>query len=250
MEKELVEALKGIWKTLVKSRRKTKRPLVPIEALRVRAKDRENEIQGFLAHQKDRTEQEAAMNPRRRSQRNAGRAQAERRHRTGGHQHRWRETTLIAKWADLEWRRRWQEKAKNRTETTWKTPWGKPTVPLYEDLTKAEATALFLLRTEVIGLNAWLASINVPEILPRCECGWTRQTVHHILFQCPQYQRADFIAQCASERLHEVLSNTRSAQAAAKWLIQSGALAQFWAIKAMDVEDISGYRPFQSLEDW
>ena len=81
-------------------------------------KDRENEIQGFLAHQKDRTEQGAAMNPRRRSQRNAGRAQAERRHRTGGHQHRWRETTLIAKWADLEWRRRWQAKAKNRTETT------------------------------------------------------------------------------------------------------------------------------------
>ena len=93
------------------------------------------------------------MNPRRRSQRNAGRAQAERRHRTGGHQHRWRETTLIAKWADLEWRRRWQEKAKNRTQTTWKTPWGKPTVLLYKDLIKAEAIALFLLYIEVIGLN-------------------------------------------------------------------------------------------------
>ncbi len=77
-----------------------------------------------------------------------------------------------------------------------------------------------------------------------------RQTVHHVLFQCPQYQRADFIAQCASERLHEVLSNKRSAQAAAKWLIQSGALTQFRAIKAMDAEDISGYQPFQSLEDW
>jgi hypothetical protein len=190
------------------------------------------------------------MNPRRRSRRSAGRAQTERRHRTGGHQHRWRETTLIAKWADLEWRRRWQAKAKNRTETTWKTPWGKPTIPLYENLTKAEATALFLLRTEVIGLKAWLASIGVPEILPRCECGWTRQTVHHVLFQCPQYQRADFIAQCASERLQEVLNNERSAQAAAKWLVQSGALSQFRAIKAMNAEDISGYQPFQSLEDW
>ena len=106
------------------------------------------------------------MNPRRRSQRNARRAQAERRHRTGGHQHRWRETTLIAKWADLEWRRRWQEKAKNRIENMWKTPWGKPIVPLYKDLIKAEAIALFLLYIEVIGLNAWLASINIPEILP------------------------------------------------------------------------------------
>ena len=94
---------------------------------------------------------------------------------------------------------------------------------------------------KLIGLNAWLASIKVPEILPRCECGWMRQTVHHVLFQCPRYQRADLIAQCASERLQDVLSNKNSAQAAAKWLIQSGALTQFWAIKAMDAEDTSGY---------
>ena len=98
-------------------------------------------------------------------------------------------------------------------------PMGETYSPAIRRLNKAETTALFLLRTEVIGLNAWLASINVPEILPRCECGWTRQTVHHILFQCPQYQSADFIAQCTSERLHKVLSNKRSAQAAAKWLI-------------------------------
>jgi len=102
----------------------------------------------------------------------------------------------------------------------------------------------------VIGLNAWLASIGVPEILPWCKCGWMRQTVHHVLFQCPQYQRADFIAQCASEHLQNVLSNKRSAQAAAKWLVQSGALTQFRAIRAMDAEDTSGYQPFQSLEDW
>ena len=138
--------------------------------LAIRAKDRENEIQGFLAHQKDCAEQEAAMNPRRRSQRNAGRAQTEHRHRTGGHQHRWRETTLIAKWADLEWRRQWQAKAKNCIKTMWKTPWGKPTIPLYKNLTKAKATALFLLYMEVIGLNAWLASIRVPEILLWCKC--------------------------------------------------------------------------------
>ena len=103
VEKESAKALKGIWKTLRKSRRKIRQPLVPLEVLRDRAKDYENKIQGFLAHQKDRTEQETAMNPRRRSQRNAGRAQTERRHRTGGHQHRWRETTLITKWADLKW---------------------------------------------------------------------------------------------------------------------------------------------------
>jgi len=50
VEKEIVEALDGIWKTLVKRRQKVRRPLVPLEALRDRARDYENEIQGFLAH--------------------------------------------------------------------------------------------------------------------------------------------------------------------------------------------------------
>jgi len=95
----------------------------------------------------------------------------ERRHRTGGHQHHWWATTLIAKWADLEWRQQWQVKAKNRTETTWKTPWGKPIILLYEDLIKVEAIVLFLLCTEVIGLNAWLASVRVLGILPWCKYG-------------------------------------------------------------------------------
>jgi hypothetical protein len=71
-----------------------------------------------------------------------------------------------------------------------------------------------------------------------------------VLFQCPNYQRADFIAKCASERLQDVLNNKESAQAAAKWLVQSGILPQFQAVKAMDAEDISGYQPFQSLEAW
>jgi len=48
-----------------------------------------------------------------------------------------------------------------------------------------------------------------------------------VLFQCPNYQRADFIAKCASKRLQDVLNNKESAQAAAKWLVQSGILPQF-----------------------
>jgi len=64
----------------------------------------------------------------------------------------------------------------------WKTPWGKPTILLYKGLIKAEAIALFLLRTEVIGLNAWLVSVGVLAVLLRCEYGWIRQTVHHVLF--------------------------------------------------------------------
>jgi len=50
VEKETVEALNGIWKTLVKRRQKARQLLVPLEALRDRARDHKNEIQGFLAY--------------------------------------------------------------------------------------------------------------------------------------------------------------------------------------------------------
>ena len=124
------------------------------------------------------------------------------------------------------------------------------TLPLYEGLTKPEATALFLLRTEVIGLNAWLAAIGVPGILPCCPCGWANQTVRHALLWCPQLNRSDLIVQCRSEHVEEILGRKRSAQAAARWLIEAGVLAQFKVAREMGKEDINTYRPFQQLEDW
>jgi len=44
VKKELVEALNGIWNTLIKHWQKIKRPLVLLKALRERAKDYKNEI--------------------------------------------------------------------------------------------------------------------------------------------------------------------------------------------------------------
>ena len=51
----------------------------------------------------------------------------------------------------------------------WTTLWKQDPCELYAHLTKAESTALFLMRTEIIGLDAWLAAIQVPNITPACE---------------------------------------------------------------------------------
>ena len=56
---------------------------------------------------------------------------------------------------------------------------------------KAESTAAFLLWTEVLGLNAWLASIYIPNTTPHCTCGWPTQSVHHILLFCNYYTERD-----------------------------------------------------------
>ena len=58
------------------------------------------------------------------------------------------------------------------------------------------------------------------------------------------------MAQSRSERTEEILGKKRSAQAAARWLIEAGVLAQFQVAREIGKEDTSGYRPFQQLEEW
>src|SRR4051794_1109334 len=107
-----------------------------------------------------------------------------------------------------------------------------------------------LLWTEVIGFNAWLASVGVPGIQARCECGWRAQTVRHILLHCPKYeqQRLDLIRQTQSENLRKILSSTASAQAAARWLVQCEVLQQFQVAKEIRLEDTMNYAPFPTLD--
>jgi hypothetical protein len=207
------------------------------EALCLRAAEREKEMRELLAHQAE-------------TRRHTGRA-PQRRQRIGGHQHRWRSTTLIARWADLEWKRRWKEAAKAQDAATWNTPWSTPTLPLYEGLTKAESTAAFLLRTEVLGLNAWLASIHVPNTTPQCTCGWPTQSVRHILLFCSHRSARDqLLASAGTNDITQMLSTSRGLQAAAKWLIGQGILQQFQTAHEIQQEDTTGYAPLQPLRDW
>ena len=68
---------------------------------------------------------------------------------------------------------------------------------------KHQVLVLFLLRTEVLGLNGWLALINVPGISKECGCGWEKQTVHHILMFCLLYttRKADLVRRTGSEEM-------------------------------------------------
>ena len=170
----------------------------------------------------------------------------------GGHQHRWKQKTAITKWMDREWEKRWRQAARGRRATTWLNPWQKQTLRIYEGLPKHEATALFLLRTEVLGLNAWLASIHVPNVLPRCQCGWEAQTVRHIVLFCPRYSQSRplLLRRAGTTDLTHLLSDPRCARLAARWLVECGALAQFNLAKEIEGEDTGGYRTLQELDRW
>ena len=159
-------------------------------------------------------------------------------------------TSPIATWANLEWHRRWTCIAGGKTPAAWNTPWHRDPLTLYEGLPKHQAMALMLLRTEVIGLNAWLASVRVPGVLPHCDCGWHAQTVKHVLLHCPKFeqQRLDLIQETQSENLQQILSNTTSAQAAARWLVHSNILQQFWVAREMELENVTTHSTVPRLE--
>ena len=100
---------------------------------------------------------------------------------------------------------------------------------LYDGLKKYEATALMLLRSEVIGLNKWLTSIKVPGINQKCTCGEHSQTVKHILLYCPEHTtiRAQMISKAKTSSYDQLLAMKRSCCAAARMLIKSQRLQQF-----------------------
>ena len=139
-----------------------------------------------------------------------------------------------------------------REAAAWQTPWSQDTLKLYSDLPKHQATALFLLRTEVIGLRSWLASVCVPGITPECDaCNWHEQTVRHVLMMCPKYTdaRSLLISRTSSEELEQILSRPDTAQTAARWLVQQGILKQFETARQIEEEDTTDHIPFQPLDD-
>ena len=164
------------------------------------------------------------------------------------------ESQAVEQWAREQWAAQWQRQRDRFRDaqrgTAWNTPWTQEPSKLYAGLPKAEATALFLARTEVIGLNAWLAAIHVPGVLPTCPCGWHAQTVRHVLLHCPRHPRGELLRKCRTESLQELLTEPANAGHVARWLVRTGALPQFRVTNEMADENVAAYCQFEEAEKW
>jgi len=107
-----------------------------------------------------------------------------------------------------------------------------------------------LLRTEVLGLNGWLAKVKVPGVSPHCTCGWHEQTVQHIFFGCPEHDAARLVHEVRTDNLTKMLSNAASARAAAGWFAQTGLLQQFRLAVEVDEENTDEYASLPGLNTW
>lgn len=145
------------------------------------------------------------------------------------------------------WRTKWQNEASKtwRKETTWTGTWEKSPAYLYEGLLKHEATALFLLRTQVIGLRQWLARIGVPDTDPICDCREGLQTVRHIFGFCKTYATSRAVLQLRIQetQLDRALNDKAKAHHVAKWFLQTGVLKQFQLANEIEEEDYEDWAP-------
>ncbi len=148
------------------------------------------------------------------------------------------------------WKRQWRRTAERRLETVWRHAWDQQPISLYQGLTKPEATALFLMRSETLGLNAWLSKIGVPDKTPGCECGWHAQTVEHVLIHCPRHDRTELFIEGGPRGLPAMLTQPDSARQAAKWFLRSGALPHLRVAKELAETTAPQRDPLPSVETW
>jgi len=150
-----------------------------------------------------------------------------------------------------QWKQRWKQEAgkPHRKAATWTEGWDNQPLQLYDAVPKHVATAIFLLRSQVLGLKGWLADIGVPGVTPNCTCGAPRQTLQHVLAFCRDQieARNKLIRRAGSTDLLELLKHKDTAPIAGRWLIDTGLLDQFRVADEVENTDTREWTPFQPV---
>jgi hypothetical protein len=100
---------------------------------------------------------------------------------------------------------------------------------LHEGFSKPTSAIVTQIRTEKLGLNAFLTARKVPDRTAECDCGWPRQTAKHVILYCPQYQgqRNKLYQDAGTRDYQKMLVTPRGAKAAATFLQATNLLPQF-----------------------
>jgi hypothetical protein len=91
--------------------------------------------------------------------------------------------------------------------------------------------------------------MGVPDVDPKCDCGWHSQTVRHVMIYCPLLiqQRTALYSAAHSNNLTDILSQPDGVQAAGRWLIDCGLLSHLRLAGQIHDEDTGAYSPLPEL---
>ena len=103
---------------------------------------------------------------------------------------------------------------------------------IYKERAKPITSILVLLRTEKIGLRAFLYGMKVPSIdNPQCVCGQQEETVRHFLLECTQWDRQrETLGPFRNKDLKAILESREGSRRATEFVLQTKRLEQFQAV--------------------
>jgi len=149
-------------------------------------------------------------------------------------------------WLQDQWDKRWDQERQRKHQAqvgqempaVWTTPRRGGGLRLHKGWTRPQSTMATLIRTEHIGLGAYLTKRRVPGARPECTCGYRAQTVKHILIFCPERQQARerLFREAGTSNWKDLARSRRGLTAAARWMIQEAVLDQFSLAKDEEQE--------------
>ena len=107
---------------------------------------------------------------------------------------------------------------------------------LYKNVPKAVSSVIIQMRTGKIGLRACLYKWKVPEIdNAHCTCDRGDQTLKHVLLQCHRFrkERRQTLRSLQTNDISMILNDPDMVKKAAKFMIQTGLLGQFKAVRSI-----------------
>jgi hypothetical protein len=150
---------------------------------------------------------------------------------------KWLDDGNIRARLEERWTERWNEQSakaallRRGNAATAELPPDPHILKLHTGLHKAESSLLIQLRTEKIGLRAFLVERKVPTVpSPQCECGQGRETGKHIILYClkvPDEKRAELRDKIGHLGVDAALRGRREAGIVSKWFMSLGRLEQF-----------------------
>ncbi|RAQ99830.1 reverse transcriptase [Stemphylium lycopersici] len=141
-----------------------------------------------------------------------------------------KQQSLAERMAGLLWKTEWTRTPQRPGTPKALQQFGSHNYLLYSDLTRSEASIAIQIRSEHIGVRAYLHQRKVPGIEDKsCPCGYLSQNVEHRLLVCKEWStgRGEWRARARNRNFQAMISNKGDLQRITRWIIHQGFLEQF-----------------------
>ena len=110
---------------------------------------------------------------------------------------------------------------------------------------------MFLLRSGVLELRAWLSGVGVPGVTPVCSCGYPRQPIQHVLGFCPNQveARTKLLDRTGHTQMDRLLRKKDTARWTGQWLLDTGLLEYLQVVLKVEATDTEDWAPLINAQE-